>query len=58
MKKILAGVDIGNSSTEVAIASVEGNHTEFFSQYLVKTTGIKGTTDNVKGIRLALQEAA
>lgn len=58
MKKILAGVDIGNSSTEVAIASVEGDHAEFLSQHLVKTTGIKGTTDNVKGIRRALQEAA
>ncbi|MFJ8258410.1 diol dehydratase reactivase subunit alpha [Peribacillus asahii] len=57
MKKILAGVDIGNSSTEVAIASVEGDHAEFLSQHLVKTTGIKGTTDNVKGIRRALQEA-
>ncbi|RID88419.1 diol dehydratase reactivase subunit alpha [Peribacillus asahii] len=58
MKKILAGVDIGNSSTEVAIASVEGDHAEFLSQHLVKTTGIKGTIDNVKGIRRALQEAA
>ncbi|MGX9134373.1 diol dehydratase reactivase subunit alpha [Rummeliibacillus sp. JY-2-4R] len=57
MKKILAGVDIGNSSTEVAIASVEGD-SKFLSQHLVKTTGIKGTTDNVKGIRRALQEAA
>ncbi|MDQ0220414.1 diol dehydratase reactivase subunit alpha [Peribacillus cavernae] len=56
--KILAGVDIGNSSTEVAIASVEGDHAHFLSQHLVRTTGIKGTTDNVKGIRLALQEAA
>jgi diol dehydratase reactivase alpha subunit len=58
VKKILAGVDIGNSSTEVAIAHVEGSHAQFLSQHLVKTTGIKGTTDNVKGIRLALREAA
>ncbi|MFC3885611.1 diol dehydratase reactivase subunit alpha [Bacillus songklensis] len=58
VKKILAGVDIGNSSTEVAIACVDGHHAQFLSQHLVKTTGIKGTTDNVKGIRLALQEAA
>jgi diol dehydratase reactivase alpha subunit len=56
--KILAGVDIGNSSTEVAISSIEGGHARFLSQHLVKTTGIKGTTDNVKGIRLALMEAA
>jgi diol dehydratase reactivase alpha subunit len=58
VKRILAGVDIGNSSTEVAIARVEGDNAHFLSQHLVKTTGIKGTTDNVKGIRLALQEAA
>ncbi|MDQ0246112.1 diol dehydratase reactivase alpha subunit [Bacillus fengqiuensis] len=58
VKRILAGVDIGNSSTEVAIASVEGDHAQFLSQHLVKTTGIKGTTDNVKGIHFALQEAA
>ncbi|MGP4082559.1 diol dehydratase reactivase subunit alpha [Pseudalkalibacillus sp. R45] len=57
VKKIVAGVDIGNSSTEVAIARVDGEHTEFISQHLVKTTGIKGTVDNVKGIRLALMGA-
>lgn len=58
MNKIIAGVDIGNSSTEVAIAQIEENHAVFLSQHLVKTTGIKGTIDNVKGIRFALQEAA
>jgi diol dehydratase reactivase alpha subunit len=57
IKKVLAGVDIGNSSTEVAIACLEGDHAYFLSQHLVKTTGIKGTIENVKGIRLALQEA-
>ncbi|CAH0345185.1 diol dehydratase reactivase subunit alpha [Bacillus sp. CECT 9360] len=56
--KILVGVDIGNSSTEVAISSVHSGQARFLSQHLVKTTGIKGTTDNVKGIRLALSEAA
>ncbi|WP_028783897.1 diol dehydratase reactivase subunit alpha [Thalassobacillus devorans] len=58
MDKFLAGVDIGNSSTEVAIAKVQGTQLHFVSQYLVKTTGIKGTIDNVKGIRFALTEAA
>jgi diol dehydratase reactivase alpha subunit len=57
MIKVIAGVDIGNSSTEVAIARIKGNNIEFLSQHLVRTTGIKGTVDNVKGIRLALQEA-
>src|SRR5690606_26953821 len=58
MKKIIAGVDIGNSSTEVAIAQLDGGYANFLSQHLVKTTGIKGTTDNVKGICVAIQEAA
>lgn len=58
MKKIIAGVDIGNSSTEVAVAQIEEGYVKFLSQHLVKTTGIKGTTDNVKGICTALQEAA
>lgn len=58
MKKIIAGVDIGNSSTEVAIAQVAEGAVQFLSQHLVKTTGIKGTIDNVKGVYVALQEAA
>ncbi|WP_254434198.1 diol dehydratase reactivase subunit alpha [Halobacillus sp. Marseille-Q1614] len=58
LNKTLAGVDIGNSSTEVAIARIYGEYCEFVSQHLVKTTGIKGTEDNIKGIRLALREAA
>ncbi|MFB4165530.1 diol dehydratase reactivase subunit alpha [Alteribacillus sp. JSM 102045] len=55
---ILAGVDIGNSTTEVSIARVSNEHTEFLSQYLTKTTGIKGTIENVKGIQFALNKAA
>lgn len=58
MKRIVAGVDIGNSSTEVAIARIDGQDIMFLAGHLVKTTGIKGTAQNVKGIRLALQEAA
>lgn len=57
MGRVVAGVDIGNSSTEVALARIEGQQTTFLSQHLVKTTGIKGTVANVTGIRLALQEA-
>ncbi|AMA73915.1 hypothetical protein ACH33_14420 [Aneurinibacillus sp. XH2] len=56
--RIIAGVDIGNSSTEVALACVGNGRVEFLSQYLVKTTGVKGTVDNVLGIRQALKEAA
>lgn len=56
-KRIIAGVDIGNSSTEVAIAEVSGDEIIFISQHLVPTTGIKGTTDNIKGIKNCLKMA-
>lgn len=58
MRRIVAGVDVGNSSTEVALAQIEGDRATFLAQHLVKTTGIKGTSDNVKGIGLVLREAA
>jgi diol dehydratase reactivase alpha subunit len=58
VKQVIAGVDIGNSSTEVAIAEMNGNQITFLSQHLVKTSGVKGTTANVTGIRIALEEAA
>ncbi|MCI1945024.1 diol dehydratase reactivase subunit alpha [Clostridium luticellarii] len=54
--KFVAGVDIGNSTTEVAIADVE-NKLEFKTSSIVKTTGIKGTLDNVVGIVKALGDA-
>lgn len=55
---ILAGVDIGNSTTEVCLAEVTGlKITRFLSSSIVKTTGIKGTTANVPGILIALGEA-
>ena len=57
MKKIIAGVDIGNSSTEVAIAQVADGAVQFLSQHLVKTTGIKGTIDNGRWAMKALPAA-
>ncbi|WNC13949.1 diol dehydratase reactivase subunit alpha [Brevibacillus brevis] len=58
MRRIVAGVDVGNSSTEVALAEVAGSSVTFLGQHLVRTTGIKGTVENVKGVSLALREAA
>jgi diol dehydratase reactivase alpha subunit len=56
--KLIAGVDIGNSTTEVCIAEVqEGKAIRFLSSSLSKTTGIKGTTQNIKGVITALNEA-
>ncbi len=55
--KIVAGVDIGNSSTEVALAKVDKDKIEFLSSSIVATTGIKGTSQNIKGVLTALDHA-
>ncbi|SDF56414.1 diol dehydratase reactivase subunit alpha [Sporolituus thermophilus] len=55
---IIAGVDIGNSTTEVCIASINANGTtQFLASSIAKTTGIKGTTANLPGIVTALEDA-
>lgn len=55
---IVAGVDIGNSTTEVCLARcTRGQQMQFLASGITKTTGIKGTTANVPGIMLALEEA-
>lgn len=54
--KLIAGVDVGNSTTEVALADIEGE-LRFLSCAMVSTTGIKGTRDNVAGIILGLKDA-
>jgi diol dehydratase reactivase alpha subunit len=57
--KLIAGVDIGNSTTEVCIASVQENKKlRFLSSGITKTTGIKGTKQNIKGVITALNESA
>ena len=56
--KLIAGVDIGNSTTEVCIGGVEENGTfHFLSSASRMTTGTKGTLPNVMGIKAALEEA-
>lgn len=56
--RLIAGVDIGNSTTEVCIASkTDTGDLRFLSTALVPTTGVKGTVDNIKGILVALEEA-
>lgn len=55
MKKII-GVDIGNSSTEVALADVSPNgDVSFIDSAIVPTTGIKGTKNNLLGIKSAIE---
>lgn len=56
--KLIAGVDIGNSTTEVCIGSVgEDGSFHFLSGASRMTTGTKGTLPNVHGIKSALLEA-
>jgi len=56
--KLVAGVDIGNNSTEVAVAEISpGAETRFLSSAMVRTTGIKGTLRNVPGVIDALDIA-
>ncbi|XVH33375.1 diol dehydratase reactivase subunit alpha (plasmid) [Haloferacaceae archaeon DSL9] len=55
----IAGVDIGNSSTEVALASrTEPGTVSFLASSLHRTTGLKGTVKNVPGVITALTRAA
>lgn len=55
---IIAGVDIGNSTTEVCLAQVgQGQIHKYLASSIIKTTGIKGTLANVPGIVIALREA-
>lgn len=51
---LIAGIDIGNATTEVALARVEGRDVSFLSSALAPTSGIKGTLQNVAGLRRAL----
>ena len=56
--KLIAGVDIGNSTTEVCIGGTEKDGTfRFLSSASRMTTGTKGTPPNVLGIKAALEEA-
>lgn len=60
MTKLIAGIDIGNSTTEAAIAQVygPGQAPRFLGSSRVPTTGIKGTLSNIPGMLMALEEGA
>lgn len=56
--KLVAGIDIGNSTTEVCLANVgEDGHITFLSSASRMTTGTKGTLPNVNGMKAALADA-
>lgn len=60
MTSIIAGIDVGNSTTEVAIAQINSFHSSprFLGASRVPTTGIKGTLSNIPGMKLSLRQAA
>ncbi|MDR0512388.1 MAG: diol dehydratase reactivase subunit alpha [Treponema sp.] len=55
---IIAGVDIGNASTETALGSFEGGEFNFLASGIVNTTGIKGTRQNIHGVFASMKQAA
>ena len=59
MAKLIAGIDIGNATTEVALAEIgdAGGQVDFLSSAIVPTTGIKGTSANIRGLFRSLTEA-
>lgn len=51
------GVDIGNSSTEVVLANVADNGSvDFIASGIAATTGIKGTKENLVGIKDSINQ--
>ncbi len=60
MTSMIAGIDVGNSTTEVAIAQISNAYSppRFLGASRVPTTGIKGTLSNIPGMKLALRHAA
>lgn len=52
------GIDIGNSTTEAAVARIgDDGSPAFLSSGTTMTTGIKGTVDNIPGIIRVLEES-
>ncbi|MCG1013020.1 diol dehydratase reactivase subunit alpha [Tepidanaerobacter sp. GT38] len=54
---LVAGVDIGNNTVEVALAQVTEHKTVFLSSGIAPTTGVKGTTANITGVKFAINDA-
>ncbi|HAS79433.1 MAG TPA: diol dehydratase reactivase subunit alpha [Fusobacteriaceae bacterium] len=55
--KLIVGIDIGNATTESTLAQVDKKNIQVLSSGIVKTTGIKGTKENIKGVFASLQKA-
>lgn len=60
MIKYIAGVDIGNATTETALGEVDWKTKKLLRcvSGISKTTGVKGTSENIAGIIKSLKNAA
>ncbi|MFS7306197.1 diol dehydratase reactivase subunit alpha [Rahnella inusitata] len=54
---LIAGIDIGNATTEVALAESGEHGSRFLTSGIVSTTGTKGTRENIPGVIAALEHA-
>ncbi|MEU9819143.1 diol dehydratase reactivase subunit alpha [Pseudonocardia alni] len=56
--RLVVGVDIGNSTTEACVASIDaGGRVTYLGTALTRTTGVKGTPDNTDGAVTAVRRA-
>lgn len=56
--RLVVGVDIGNSSTEACVASIDAHgRVDHLGTALTRTTGVKGTPDNTAGAVTAVRRA-
>ena len=55
--RVVAGIDIGNSTTEAVLLEKLDGESRYLAGAMTATTGVKGTPDNAKGCLEALDEA-
>lgn len=55
--KIIAGIDIGNSTTEVVLIDQTATGFAYIASHMTATTGVKGTKRNAEGCLVALKAA-
>lgn len=56
--RLVVGVDIGNSTTEACVASIDAHgRVDHLGTALTRTTGVKGTPDNTAGAVTAVRRA-
>lgn len=52
--KLIVGIDIGNATTETTLAEIDRETIKVLGSSIEKTTGIKGTKENIKGVYQSL----